>query len=349
MEQIKATFEDNCGGPVSVSMEYGGNLVACTYTEGVGYNYSYTANFRIWDGCGNSTPCAVSFTAACICTYTQGFWGNANGKADGLKTSQILDTLMKYGPVKVGDGTNCGFALATPACVLGILPAGGPSNPLEKNYALNCNKKIKNTLVGQLVAMKLNIRYNAHFREIHLDSLVLTGDCALAPELLNKLGLGDTSTVGELIALADSFLASNCTGAKFPKSFGSALTNALGGLNEFWDECQVDTPCVAAGQLRTTAERQPDALPEERFQDIELAPNPANATLNIRFESTDAGRAYLYFYDSGTRLVKSLPQDVSAGENRLTIDVSGFSPGLYWLRLANGQSAVTKRFVIYRD
>lgn len=346
--QIKTAYAGPCDEDISV--EYTSHTIpkACSYEEGKGYAYRDTFYFLVKDACGNASSCMVTFSAACFCTYTQGFWGNANGKANGLTTIQILDTLMKYGPVYVGDSINCGFALPSTACILGVLPAGGASNPLGKNYQVNCNKTIKNTLVGQLVALQLNIRYNAHFRSLRLDSMVLTGACALSPSLLDTLGLGDTSTVAELITLANQYLASTCTGKVFPNGFGGMLASALGGLNEFWDECRTEQPCPGLGyDIPGIQDRGNTVLALQ--EEVQIIPNPASATLTVRFVSENASRQMLRIFDSGGRLVQVLSWDAIAGANSIPVDVSNYSPGIYWISLASPVATVTKRFVVYRE
>ncbi|TNE69311.1 MAG: T9SS type A sorting domain-containing protein, partial [Bacteroidetes bacterium] len=349
LQIIKDAYTDNCGGEITVTFDSGGDLTPCTYSDEDGYLQSRTLYFTVTDECGNSTSCSVSYAVPCVCTYTQGFWGNPNGKADGLTTAQILDTLLQYGPVFVGDSTDCGFAVATPACVLGILPGGGPSTPLSPGYQLNCNKQIKNTLVGQLVALELNIRYNAHFRDLHLDSLVLSGDCVVSPALLDKLKLGDTSTVQDLIALANRYLASICNGEDFPKGFGGSLTSALTTLNEFWDECRTELPC-ATDEVELSAEPESrTATKDAGLGEVQLVPNPAVDRMQVRLEAAVAGSRMLRIFDTGGQLVESQRLDLEQGFNAITLDLTSYGPGIYWISLTDQQSVITKRFVVYRD
>ncbi|MBK8968426.1 MAG: T9SS type A sorting domain-containing protein [Lewinellaceae bacterium] len=349
IEQIKAAYSDNCGGDIEVTYASNGLVEGCSYVEGSGYTYSHAFNFIVSDGCGNSTTCEVRFSGACVCTYTQGFWGNPRGKANGLNTSQILDTLMKLGPIFVGDSVDCGFEVKTWQCILGILPAGGPSVPLEKNYKLNCGKKIKNNLVGQLIALQLNVRYNEHFRDLHLDSLILAESCALLPDAVKALGLGvDTATVADLIQLTNTYLASNCNGKVYPNGYGGQLTAALTALNEYWDECRNNMPCEEDPEERAADSRN-DTKVGNNLDNVTLVPNPVLSTLTVRMDSGLAGAVDLQCFDVNGRLIKLIRQEIASGENALTIDVSGFKPGIYWLRVANQQAAVTKRFVVSRD
>ncbi|MBK6932132.1 MAG: T9SS type A sorting domain-containing protein [Saprospirales bacterium] len=346
MEQIKSAFVDECGGAMQVAYLSNDPMQSCTYQGGVGYTYYHTFHFMVTDACGNATAYPVTFSGACFCTYTQGFWGNPNGKANGLTSTQILDTLMKYGPILVGDGQNCGFAVATTSCVLGILPGGGPSTPLDKGYKLVCNKAIKNTLVGQLVALQLNIRYNAHFRDLHLESMVLAESCAVLPAQLTALGLADTSTVLDLIKLANTFLSSKCTGKTYANGYGGQLTTALTALNEYWDECKSEIPCEEEEPV--SGERTSGVMTASQGA-VRIAPNPAFSIVSIRFEAATEGAVNLRIFNTAGRLMDSRILRIQNGENTTVIDVSGYGPGMYWVSLYNDEMAVQERFVVYRD
>ncbi|MEQ1747352.1 MAG: T9SS type A sorting domain-containing protein, partial [Saprospiraceae bacterium] len=353
VQTIKSAFSDNCGGEVSVSFVSKGAKDICSYQGASGYVTKQTVVLAISDACGNKTSCSVVFSTPCICTYTQGFWGNPIGKADGLSSAKILDTLMKYGPIVIGDGVNCGFSIATRQCVLNVLPGSGPSVPLDKNFVLNCNTTLKNTAAAQLVALQLNVRYNAHFRKNDFGALVLAKSCALTPAQVTALGLGaDTARVRDLIVLANKFLSSKCAGATFPNGFGGALTAAITALNEYWDECQVDVPCATPASAAGTAtedrsETEPSA--DLAYSGITLAPNPAISVLTIAFAAEMESRVQLSVFDAGGRLVKVQQNEVLAGKNVLTMDVAGMPPGVYFLVLANENMTATKRFVVCRD
>ncbi len=349
MQQIKAAYTDKCGGEVSVAYASCDSVKMCSYLPEKGFNYSHTFKFTVSDQCGNTTACSITYAGACFCTYTQGFWGNAMGKANGLTTSQILDTLFKVGgPVFVGDSVNCGFKVTNKQCILGILPGSGPSNPLSKNYVLDCSKKIKNTLVGQLIALQLNIRYNGYFRKINLNDLVLANSCALSPDQVKALGLQPSATVADLILLANNFLSSNCKGKIFPNGFGGSLTAALTALNEYWDECRIDHPCqdsVSNDRGRMIAENQSGS----GFESVKIAPNPASSILHVDFYLEAPSPVLLRIFDVEGHLVKIMELDTQAGENSTAIDIASLKSGVYWLSLTNKERVLSRRFVVQTD
>ncbi|MCE7925240.1 MAG: HYR domain-containing protein [Haliscomenobacteraceae bacterium CHB4] len=178
-------------------------------------------------------------TCKAFCTYTQGAYGNAGGiHSNGLNTSETLDILLMAGPIVVGGGSgNCGFEVATTQCVLDILSAGGPSDPLPQNYTLDCTQALDNNLAGQVIALQLNIRYNLEFND-GLDLGAAALSCALTPDQIEELDLDSEATVNDLLALSNLYLASICNGSIYPGGFGGLLASATTAINEFWDECQ---------------------------------------------------------------------------------------------------------------
>lgn len=349
IKEIKADFSDNCGSPVTVALKAASPLQECTEDD---YTFSRTLTFSIKDACGNATECAVQVSGSCFCTYTQGFWGNGKGKANGLTGEQILDTLMKQGSIVVGDGSNCGFTVTTRQCVIGILPGGGPSLPLSKNYALDCTKEIKNTLVGQLIALQLNIRYNEHFRDLNLDGFTLSGSCVLSTDKVKALGLNANSTMSDLIDLSNEYLAATCNDTTYANGFGGQLTEALTAMNEYWDECKNNDPCdeTPFGPDDNLVQgRGEGKVFTNQLGTLSLAPNPAFSVLNVGFMAETPARVEIRVFDGKGRLIYTKPVDASTGENVIPIDVTGLDSGVYWLSLANDLTNLSKRFVVFRD
>jgi hypothetical protein len=193
------------------------------------------------------------------CSFTQGFWGNANGRAcDGSTTAELLADLIPPALV-VGD---CGNTLTfeTAQDVLDGLPAGGPAKALDgaETYSAYTGKmhkdgRIKNVLVGQVVALTLNIRLGdgCMMDTQPLDTLVLTEGtfCTIPyggdPEDVECPGYTvpeefDGMTVGELLDAANRALG-DCPDAEDP-SIG-AINDMIDKINNAFDECREIVDC----------------------------------------------------------------------------------------------------------
>jgi hypothetical protein len=305
--------------------------------------FSRTFFFQIADVCGNLAYCDVAFVAPCgnFCTYTQGGYGNAGGThSNGLNTTQTLDSLLLSGPIVIGGGTgDCGFAVATTDCVLGILPAGGPSVPLPADFALDCDEAMNNTLAGQLVTLELNIRYNAFFNDADYGAFGLS--CVLPPSVMVGLGLGPDATVDDLAELGNQYLASICNGINYPPGFGGQINAAVTALNEAWHDCEIADPC--------TDPVEPGVDPgEEDPRDWVLYPNPTYDRINLRFSMDGETELQLRFFASEGKLIKTMKVQTVEGQNLVEIDLTEFATGVYWVNITGENIAETIGFAVIR-
>ncbi|MCE7924444.1 MAG: T9SS C-terminal target domain-containing protein, partial [Haliscomenobacteraceae bacterium CHB4] len=357
IDMFETSYLDACGGVVTVSYSHASELQECSDPDGDGtYTFGRTFYFDISDDCGNTITCDVTYSGVCqpFCTFTQGFWGNPNGKANGLTSKQILEILLmpqQGGSITVGGGpNNCGFKVSTAQCILNILPAGGPSVPFSQNFQLNCNKQLKNTLAGQVLALSLNIRYNQHFNGLQLGTVVLSQSCVLTSSQITALGLNSNSTVNDLINLANKFLASPCNGTIYPNGFGGLLTNAVAALNEYWDECHVENNlCEAKSRVNESSENDSNMEDFAPFEDLNLSPNPASTVLRVAFTTDKSEVVYLRIFNLRGQLIKIIEFVAEEGENATEMDLAYLKSGIYWLNLANDETTIMKRFVVFRE
>lgn len=202
-------------------------------------------------------PCGGAF-----CSFTQGFWGNAGGKAcDGTKTKDLIDALIDGGadPVVVGVLGQNSITLDDAVCIIKRLPAGGTPMPLPAIGDVNDNcdgasntaladilkdGRYNNVLIGQVVALTLNLRlYDYGCDEGgNLAGWVLPAEfCTIGengcpekykiPESLQGL------TVAELLVLANEYLGE-------PDGFSvSDIYKGVTAINEGFDECREVMSC----------------------------------------------------------------------------------------------------------
>jgi len=124
-------------------------------------------------GCETTCDIEVCCTGDTYCTFTQGFYGNAGGTAcGGMTTTQIIDAVLGSG-VRVGIEGQRSILFTSAADIILRLPAGGTPRVLPAGLNVNANNtaalkdakllkgkddRITNTLVGQVVALTLNMR-----------------------------------------------------------------------------------------------------------------------------------------------------------------------------------------------
>lgn len=80
-------------------------------------------------------------------------------------------------------------------------------------------------------------------------------------------------------------------------------------------------------------------------QGFDLFPNPTNGKLFIVMESAEALMAQLKIYDMKGRLVGAKEVELAEGSQKMELDVSNLSEGVYLLHFNTSQSTYTKRFI----
>lgn len=75
-------------------------------------------------------------------------------------------------------------------------------------------------------------------------------------------------------------------------------------------------------------------------------PNPVRDFLTLSFTSVAKESAALSLFDFQGRMVLEEKLNLQPGENRFTLDVNNFSPGIYLLKVVNGSDAKTVRIMV---
>jgi hypothetical protein len=337
--EIEDDFKDNCG-KVIVELDRWEDI-QCANPDGNHMMKTFRIfYFRVSDECGNKVPelCKVTYSAKCnnFCTHDQNFWGNKYAKANGLTSEEISETLFnKYGSIKIGQD-NCGFSVNDAQCLLGLLPYNGSSNaPLPENYVLDCNIKMSNKLIAEFLALHQNIRYNFHYRDLDLDKIVLYHSCAISYPLIQDLKLSHTSTVKDLIDIANKYLACKCGGwcDDFPSDYGAKMLKAISALNEYWNECVITKPCENEIGLKKDLENSTRSKVISHSGTIlNVYPNPANGGFYINLNNFMGKNAELRIYNATGRLVLNKKiNNISGSDER--IQLNNHPVGFYMISL----------------
>ncbi len=243
------------------------------YTAVAAGIYSWTADYS---GDANNDPCSsgcgleevtVEAPGDTYCSFTQGFYGNAGGRACGEKTADLIDELIDDGadPVVVGrDGHS--ITLASSDCIIDLLPAGGEPNGLPAGN-FNCadipesilqefskkESRFNNVLIGQVVALTLNVRLgdlpclSNDVTDSPLGDFPIPEDgwiCVVpyddpdACRVPYESPIGDM-TVADLLDLANDALA----GMDISPYSLDEINDAVTAINEAFDECASVVSC----------------------------------------------------------------------------------------------------------
>ncbi|MCB0662424.1 MAG: hypothetical protein KDC24_06775 [Saprospiraceae bacterium] len=213
----------------------GANTVTLTVTDFKDYSSSCTATVTV----EGSSFCENDGN---YCSYTQGFYGNAGGKKFGMTTSEIIlaalsNTDGSNNPIIIGGGDRQLVLNNTAVdCIIEYLPAGGKATKLPEgtvNMTGDCetgdlplkNNRFRNVLLGQTIALSLNVRY-----DVNLGGLAVAHICGISGSL--KRVLPPNPTVNDILALANKALA-----GQVDEKYISMANDAASFINEHFDNC----------------------------------------------------------------------------------------------------------------
>jgi hypothetical protein len=78
-------------------------------------------------------------------------------------------------------------------------------------------------------------------------------------------------------------------------------------------------------------------------------PNPFNNTTTISFNLAQSAKVDLAVFDLQGRLITQLAEDVySPGTHRITVDASGLSSGIYFVRVLSGKVSMTEKLLLQK-
>ena len=390
--------------PYSYRWSPGGQTTATATGLGAG---SYTVTITDARGCTATSSTSV-LAASCReqhCTLTQGGYGNSCGiicKEPSKRRLELIADMFTTSNLVLGapgrsltysysGGSGYAASLArqaTAQCIIDKMPAGGSAAafPGSLGNASGCassfpsgflrNGRFNNVLVGQSLALSLNLRLDNTLAGVPLSATMssyatlscsspdprdLTGISRSMPAaVLGNLGYGSgTPTVGSLLALANKALG----GVAYANSGGnpslSDINCAVAGINELFDECRIfdasRTPVCAA---RTTTTGLPAAGNSAPANDLRLAaddtsseasqlaalPNPFTTSTALSFTLPETAKYSLTVYDlKGSEVARVSSGEAQAGVRYHFAVGAGLQEGVYVARLVTATGTQTIR------
>ncbi len=81
---------------------------------------------------------------------------------------------------------------------------------------------------------------------------------------------------------------------------------------------------------------------------LSLYPNPANNTIHISLQSKNFATATISIYNHlGQKMGSEIPFETIVGNNELSLDISSFKNGIYFIQLSVNGRMITKKFIKY--
>ena len=354
------TASDNCDATPTV------NLTADYSLAGQNGATIFVRTWTATDDCGNvSDSCSQHITVeTCpgdtFCTLTQGAYGNAGGKWNGIGRLQLIQTLIGNNPLVIGKpGRSLTFSAGDASCIILRLPAGGPPATFPSTlgdatmHPTDCqtsptplplkNDKFRNVFLGQLITISLNVRLDTDLGALQLCSVMNTSGGQIlipGPVLSSLTSLGLPQTVDGLIELANRAIAGQATGT----ATVNQISSALDAINTGFDECKAFLGCGQAvqGSLNRGNVEGTDgtinSVPTV-FALHENYPNPFNPTTKINYDLPEQSTVRISVFNILGQEVATLVNGVvdagyqSVEWNATSNNMTVLPSGLYMYRI----------------
>ena len=360
---------------------------------------TYTVAVTDANGC-TATSSTSLLAASCReqhCTLTQGGYGNSNGiicKEPSKRRLELIADMFTSSNLVLGapgrsltysysGGSSTAASLArqaTAQCIIDKMPAGGSAAafPSSLGNASGCagsfpsgflrNGRFNNVLVGQTLALSLNLRLDNTLAGVPLSATMtsyatlncsspdprdLTGISRSMPAaVLGNLYYGSgTPTVGSLLDLANKALG----GLAYANGGGnpslSDINSAVAGINELFDDCRIfnGAPTAFASKTAGVASSKANLTPTMSAATGEVGalaafPNPFTAATTLSFALPETAKYSLTVYDlKGSEVARVSSGEAQAGVRYRFAVGNGLQEGVYVARLVTATGTQTIR------
>ncbi|MBK8498337.1 MAG: T9SS type A sorting domain-containing protein [Flavobacteriales bacterium] len=314
-----------------------------TATANVTTSGSYTVTVNGSNGCSTTSTVAYTSAAAATCTgmhtEAQGSWGSSNSLQSAYMTANFTAGFTSPNYLTIGCGTRL-MRFTSAQSIITALPTYGTTNLLPAGTSVNPTSP-GNTLVGQLVSAKLNVRF---------DEL----DAAFSPSgiLLKNMVVASGTyagwTVQQVINAADQAIG-GCTTTYSRSSLSSALTAINNGYDQPGENSGYLICPGTSGMILEPS--SPPSMVTDDMMDALVFPNPTSGATTILLTSGDeAQEIEIDLYSiTGAWQVALYTGTVEAGmQQRVDFDASSYPAGAYYCTIRQGDRSQTLRLMIER-
>ncbi len=321
-----------------------------TATANVTASGSYVVNVTDARGCRSSCTSTITLTGGGTCTGTrtesQTTWGaTASGSNPAAYlTSNFAAAFPAPNYLTVGCGART-LKLTSAAAVTAFLPSSGPTSRLPYGVTQNPGTTYGNTFAGQLVALKLSVRFD----EL---SAPFSSSNVLLKNMIIASGTFAGWTVQQLIAAADSKIG-GCGGTYSRATLNTAVTAVNNGyLGGTMNSGYLNCPGPSALALQSDdmdGTFGGTLVPMEEPLEVSIFPNPVRGTATILIKGTTKDQpTTVEIHSLSGVLVKQIYNGILADgiQHRLSWNVEERAAGMYFYRVVSGDRTTTGKIVV---
>ena len=338
------------GGLAPYTYSWNTSPAQTTATATVTASGSYIVNVTDARGCRSSCTSTISLTGGGTCagtrTESQTTWGATASGSDpaAYMTSNFAAAFPAPNYLTIGCGSRT-LKLTSAAAVTAFLPSAGPTTRLPYGVTQNPGTTYGNTLAGQLVALKLSVRFD----EL---SATFSSSNVLLKNMMIASGTFAGWTVQQLIAAADSKIG-GCGGVYSRSTLNTAITAVNDGypggtVNSGYLICS-GSSALALEPDDTNGTSVGTPVPMEEQLDVSIFPNPVRGTATILITGTAKDQlTTVEIHSMSGVLVKqlyngTLPDGV---QHRLSWNVEERATGMYFYRVVSGDRTTTGKIIV---
>lgn len=334
------------GGLAPYSYSWNTAPTSTNATTSVSTSGMYTVTVTDARGCTASCTTTITLTETNSCTgirtETQETWGASPG--GGNMASYLMynfaSAFAAPNYLTIGCGSRQLRITSGPAA-LSFLPSNGPVAALPNGTMLNPTS-YGNTYAGQLVALKLNVRFDEVYTNFS-PAYTLLRDMVIAE------GLFAGWTVQQLIQVADEKIGS-CGSSYTREALNAAITAinqgyAGGTMNSGYLLCPEEN---GMAQILHASNTQILAKSIVRSPiTVEVFPNPTNGPTQFLFQTMEEVEcAFEVRAMNGTLVATRQLGILPTGAQRIEWDATLLKAGMYIYRVTSGTEVVTGKLAV---
>ena len=298
-----------------------------------------------------------------FCSLIQEEYGNAAGMFRGESRLSMLRRLVtSESPIVIGKpGQSVTFLDGSEECIIDRLPAGGEASdlpavgdavvdPTTCNSSPDLplwNDRFLNSLVGETIALSLNIRLDPCFATAGACQYMVTAgedldiQYTIPQSVLAALSILDVpATISGILDLANRTLAHGAVGG----ASAADVSYTVEAMNNAFDQCRTLRSCSSEPPSRSPGEPEiqpwnPTPIGADGELRIGLSPNPVHASASMRIDLPEDSRLRLSMYDVSGQEIDVMELGI-APKGEFTLlwnprDAGGepLPPGVYFYRV----------------
>ncbi len=332
------------GGVPPYSYLWSTSPVQTSATATVTASGSYEVTVLDAQGCQSQCSVEITLTGSDDCsgtrTESQDSWGGV--PAGDNPAAYLADNFAAAFPGPWNLSIGCGWRrliLSDAAAVSAFLPSVGSPMGLPLWITHNPGQSYGNSLAGELVALKITVRFDELAPGFSASSVLLK-------DMVIAQGEFAGWTVQQLITAADAKI-----GSCYSSFSRTALFNAIKSVNAGYLGGTMNSGYLICPETPEMIAMDTEHLiaPVEQGLEVNVFPNPVHDAATLLITGISVGQhTTVALYSMNGLMIRTLDLGTTAQEmeQRIPLDVSSLAAGIYFYKVTSGERSAGGRLVV---